>query len=443
MAASEHGWRMAERTTCPRRRPGSAALLVLAAAFAAGCLTRQSVRPLADDSGRPVALEYRCPVRVLDAASGQPLAGAVVYLGNDEDPVVQIAWTDGAGQALLAQRYARGSTIVHERTVLGLFATEVGTEVRYPRFVLRAARAGYLPVQMQFGSEAFGPQVELGPAGAFVQLSAPAALALERVPAGAPPMRHVALLFAAPPRAAVRLGARGAAWDERYLRVVAGGQITASLDACVRALLGPAGQRIAIAASVPAAHSVFQHELEALLGSCDEVHYVPPLGAALRLGEVEQSTGPPQPELREQERALRLLVARLGLVAERPEARPAAWRRIDGATSGAAPAPEPDGAAARFLDAVRGWAALEDEAEVRAHLPALALAFAAAVESNRPEAARRAAHAVLHALHHRTGPHRTLGVVCGPEVAVALERLLRERGYRVLAETWLPAWQLR
>jgi hypothetical protein len=396
-----------------------------------GCFGRERVEPLRDDAGRQVALEYVCPISVRDIRSGRPLPDAVVYLSNDEDPVAQVGWTDASGLAVLSQRYARGTVVVRERSVLGLFSQEESREVRFPGFGVRSARAGYLPVEERFTGEDFAPGLEVGIASARARLTEPVAVSLDPVPARGPPVRHAAVLFAAPPPGAIRVGARGTVHDGRYTRLSS--EQRGRLEAACRALLGPSGERVLICASVPVATARFHSELEALASSADTVLYLPPLGPTLPV----VTDGPLAEERR---RALRQLNSRLGLVAEQPAARPGAWRVV-AAPAGAAPAPPPVSEA--FLDGLVGWASLDDPDEIGEKLRVIAFTFAADLEHGRGRPASLAGEGLVVELAQRVATGRTLAVVCEPEVAGILERQLRERRYRALAETWLPAWMLR
>ncbi|RME74917.1 MAG: hypothetical protein D6776_04300 [Planctomycetota bacterium] len=368
---------------------------------------------------------------VRDAEAGQLLPAAVVYLHNDEDPVVQLGWTDASGAVVLGQRYARGTVVVHERLALGLFASEVSRQVRFPRFTVRAARTGYLPAETRFGAERFAPGLETGLVAARVRLAGAVEAKLDRLgPAVRPaPVRHVAMLFAAPARTEVRVGARGPVYDGRFTRLWE--HRRPRLDAAVRAWLGPNGEQVVICGSIPVATADYHKQLEVFASTADLVLYTPPLGPTLPPID-------PDPEHDAQRQALRRFTSRLALVTQPPARRPARWQRIVPAQPSREPALSP-----AFLEALLGWASLEKPDEIVRTLRTIALQFATELESARADLAAKAADRLVVQLVARVRNDRTTAVVCEPAVGAALQQALRARGYRPLCETWLPAWRIR
>jgi hypothetical protein len=243
----------------------------------AGCFTTERAEALADDEGAPVPVRFRHALEVA-APGGEPLADATVCVGNDEDPVVEVGWTNAAGRATLAQEYLEQTVRVSTFRLLGI---PLGRQsaLRYPGFELQVARAGYFPFTAPLLPIAYGPRPATPVAGErlsplVVERAVPLAVTLPAAPTAGHPGRRAAALFAAPHTRALKLGARGPVNGGRFIRVGAPGgdaPIACAAQALRREAGGGAWDEVLLVATVEAADRRFYEEAAALAASCDAV----------------------------------------------------------------------------------------------------------------------------------------------------------------------------
>lgn len=251
----------------------SLALTIALSLPLAGCFTTERNDSLVDDvTADLVPVRFRHEIEVTDRATGAPLADATVYVANDEDPVVEVAWTDAAGRAELVEEYLQDTVRIRTIRVLGIpFGRNA--EVRYPGFDVLVARAGYLPFETPFGDLGYGPrpgtpEPTLRRAPLVIERASPRGVSLPAAPAAGHPGRRAAALFAAAHLATVKLGVRGAVNEGRFFRIGAPGE-AAVLSCAAHALRGRAGEDVLLVCNCPGAPARFVERARELLATCD------------------------------------------------------------------------------------------------------------------------------------------------------------------------------
>lgn len=385
-----------------------------------GCYGRDTIRALVSDTGQAVPVIYESQVIVIDAKSRKPINDAVVYLSHDEDAVTQIAWTDHSGSATLLQSYISGTTVVHERVLLGFASQEVSTEIRYPERRLRAARAGYLPDEMTLAPASFAMGLDVSNNGARVSMDQPATLALEAAGRSTRAEAHVGQLFAAPPQHAVKLGLRTSPSSGLFSRFDSGRVQTAG-----RAYLGPNGEEIVVFAVLEAGLARYHRRLSALANSCRRGFYVAP--DVLR------------PEASQTQHAWRAVLNRMGVIKHRAFSG-SSWTVLP--TDHERPSVLSVPSESRLARALRLWHGEGAESDEATRLVAMAysdsLVKAATADDSVSDG--RILAEVLKQIGVETG---TVAIICPPRLAQHVGHQLLIRRYRPIAECWLSAWTVR
>jgi hypothetical protein len=254
-----------------RGRSPATVLLLFAPLALAGCFTTERIDSLVEN-GRPVPVRFRHAVVATDAG-GEPIPDAVVYVQNDEDPIVEVAWTDARGAAVVAEEYADSTIRVETTRLLGI---PLGRrhEIRYPTFEMLVARAGYRPFYAAFAGESLRPRAgtPLPEPGSplVVERDAPRPVTLAAAAAPGHPGRRAAALFETPRVRTVKLGVRGPVNGGRFLRV-GSGPGEAPLSCAAQAFRGKAGEEVLLVATVAGAKRRFYEAVTALAETCDDV----------------------------------------------------------------------------------------------------------------------------------------------------------------------------
>ncbi|MHC4392792.1 MAG: hypothetical protein ACYS22_15975 [Planctomycetota bacterium] len=385
--------------------------------FAAGCAGNEIV-PLRSATGEVVPISYRVDIEARDL-SGRVIPDCVVYLRNDEDPVTQVGFTDDRGRLRLSQSY-RSGTMLESGSLGG-----ADTQIRFPRFQLRAARSGYLPDEIAFAEQPFEPRLNTVASLAYVKTGIQS-FGLRRVAPPTESARHPAILFASPPGGEVRL-VRSTVHDARAFRMTP--EPEPNLQMCVRAYLGPKGEELVLLPRPPIAAPALYTTLDEFAKNCEVVvagaNYHEPFAT------------------KDSAEAVKTLVRRLRLTNGRSFTG-SNWKRHDvGQASITRVFRESQRDPRAFPEYVKRWASRKVGPESRGALPLVMEAFAYDVERPVAKLQGARADAVMRGVTAEAKPRRTVGVVVGTDLAKTLDGKLTAAGYRRLAEFWIDAWPKR
>jgi hypothetical protein len=170
----------------PRAGRGARAALLVAlglAVLAGGCGSSREIIPLNGPDGKPIRFVYRHEMRAKDAETRDSVVGALVGVRSSDDAVWQLSFTDANGGARLSQEYARTEVYHDIRYIFGV-TTQDQVILRAPAFEMLVRCPAYEEHRQGYGANAFLDRPRLVPDPATAT----------PVPAGVPPHAYAELV---------------------------------------------------------------------------------------------------------------------------------------------------------------------------------------------------------------------------------------------------------